>query len=228
MSRFRVSLKGFFQDFNKKFFLRKHYPAEHTLFILKRLYPEVDWRRVDFYEGLPWFTPIVAPYVTAQALPDFYSLSRYRIYLRKFNEDDCQCLADIVHEGYHIWQSMYFLKGYGFGFLRGLMVYYNALYVSHGYRNNPFEVPAYEQEFRFVSFCSRNLLTKPVIKNLDAVEELISANSELVFINHQFKYRGNYLYLFASFLMCLVITVLRPVADVLIYLVSLIARIFLK
>jgi hypothetical protein len=63
---------------SKNFFLKKHQPAESTLQLLHDIYPHINWKRVDFYEGLPWFTSFVAPYVTAQALPNFYSFTRYR------------------------------------------------------------------------------------------------------------------------------------------------------
>jgi hypothetical protein len=124
------------------FFLKRHHILPGTQKLLAELYPGVDWSRVSFYEGLPWFTGFVAPYVTAQALPDFYSFGRYRIYLKKFDESRAQCIADIVHEAFHLLQAMHFLRGYGIGFLRGFMVHYNALFLKYGYRQNPFEVPA--------------------------------------------------------------------------------------
>jgi hypothetical protein len=177
----------------------------------------VDWGRVDFYEGLPWFTPIVAPYVTAQALPDFYSFSRYRIYLKKLDESRAQCLADIVHEAYHITQAMAFWKGYGLGFLRGLMIYYNALYLKHGYRSNPFEIPAYDQEFRFLDYCKRHgfggIIPKVEPEGLRNIER----ETKLVFIRPQFKYEENYFALAGSFILCLIIALFKPVIDVLVF-----------
>ena len=119
------------QLIKNRFFLKKHTPLPSTMELLKNLYPQVDWKRVEFFEGLPWFTGIIAPFVTAQALPHFYSFSKYRIYLIRFDESRAQCLADIVHEGFHVLQAMQFSKGYGLGFLRGLMVYYNALFLRH-------------------------------------------------------------------------------------------------
>jgi hypothetical protein len=201
------------RNFREKFFLKKHTPEQYTLDILQMLYPSVDWRRVDFYEGLPWFTPMVAPYVTAQALPQFYSFSKYRIYLKKFDESRPQCLADIVHEGFHIMQAMHFMKGYGIGFLRGLMVYYNALYATHGYRSNPFEEPAYDQEFRFLDHCSKAGLHGIASDvHSEKLKESLHA-SPLVFEGYQFKYAGNIFALAGSFVMCLGIAVVKPVVD---------------
>src|SRR3954470_8544878 len=103
----------FARDISGRFFLRRHYPLPVTMEVLKHLYPEMDWSRVTFHEGLPWFTPLVAPFVTAQALPDFYSCTRFRIYLRKFDESRAQCIADIAHEAFHILQAMQHARGYG-------------------------------------------------------------------------------------------------------------------
>src|SRR4051812_15651792 len=96
--------KDFFRTAKANFRLKKYEPLPATMHLLADLYPGVDWKRVDFYQGLPWFTPGVAPYVTAQALPQFYSFGRFRIYLTKFDETRAQCLADIVHEAFHIMQ----------------------------------------------------------------------------------------------------------------------------
>jgi hypothetical protein len=166
---------------------------------------------------LPWFTPLVAPYVTAQALPRFYSLGGYRIYLRKFDESRPQCLADIVHEGYHIMQSMHFAKGYGLGFFRGLMVYYNAYYATHGYRSNPFEEPAYDQEFRFLEICSKHGIHGIVDSPAPPEILKIAKEQSLVFPAMKFRYAGNPFALAGSALLCLVIAVVRPIADVLVW-----------
>src|SRR3954467_12050481 len=121
-------ISSLLQSIPDSFFLKKQNPMPSTIHLLHQLYPGVDWGRVDFYEGLPWFTPVVAPYVTAQALPQFYSFGRFRIYLTKFDETRAQCLADVVHEAFHIMQAMHFTKGYGIGFFRGWMLYYIAYF----------------------------------------------------------------------------------------------------
>lgn len=212
------------ETLRQPFFLEKHKVSETTLQLLKDLYPRVDWSRVSFHEGLPWFTPAVAPYVTAQALPDFYSLGRYKIYIKKMDESRAQCLADIVHEGYHIMQAMEFWKGYGFGFFRGMMVYYNALFLKHGYRSNPFEVPAFDQEFRFLDYCQRHGLHGIISKVTPDALKYISNEKTLVFTHYPFKYEGNFFALAGSFFFCFLIALIRPVADVLVF----IARFLVK
>lgn len=200
-------------------FLRKHTPAPFIMQLLKRFYPAVDWTRVDFYEGLPWFAPLVAPYVTAQALPQFYSCSRFRIYIKKFDESQPDCVADIIHEAFHILQYMETGKGYGFGFLRGMMVYYIAFFVKYGYRQNPFEIPAYEQEYRFMKYCHTNGITEIVPDKTIKVFESVDPTSGLIFNTYSFKYDYSKLVLSGAFVFCFFIALVKPLADTLLFLI---------
>lgn len=217
-------LKIVVRDYKSRLFLKRHRISDGTLKLLKVMYPHVDWRRVDFYEGLPWYTPLVAPYVTAQALPQFYSFSNYRIYIRKFDESRPQCLADIVHEGFHINQAMQYWKGYGIGFFRGLMVHYNAYFVTHGYRQNPFEVPAYDQEFRFLAICEKHGLHG--ISSTIYEAEMKNILKELIFTDVHFRYHGNPFAFAGSVILCLLITVARPLGDSIIFLTGLLFSLF--
>ncbi len=217
MKRVWKGLKSLLRSYRSHFFLRKHIPNEATLRLLKILYPDVNWNRVDFYEGLPWFTPFVAPYVTAQALPQFYSFSRYRIYVTKFDESRAQCVADIIHEGFHVNQAMQYWKGYGLGFFRGLMVHYNAYFVTHGYRQNPFEIPAYDQEFRFLDVCEKHGIhgISPRMSDQDLKD--LAMDKALVYKEAQLKYHGNVFAFAGSVLVCTAITLVKPVADLLLF-----------
>lgn len=185
--------------------------------LLHDLYPGVNWSRVDFYEGLPWFTPSVAPYVTAQALPQFYSLGRFRIYLTKFDETRAQCIADIVHEAFHIMQAMHFLNGYGIGFFRGWMLYYIAYFGKYGYRNNPFEIPAYNQEYRFLKFCEDHNIAgiSPAIP--PQAFSAIKSETSLVFPRYHFRYNDNLLLLAGSFIFCGIVTIIKPFIDLILF-----------
>lgn len=216
--RFRLAnLTVFFTTIKNNFFLRKHIPQATTIQLLKNLYPSVDWQRVDFYEGLPWFTPLVAPLVTAQALPHFYSSHRFCIYLKQFDESRVSCLSDLVHEGFHIMQAMLFINGYGFGFFRGLMVYYNALFLKSGYRLNPIEIPAYEQEFRFMQYCEKHGIREIVPKEMPPSLMDIKKESTLVFKSYSFNYKGSLIYLLAGIIFCLLVAFLKPVVDLLLF-----------
>lgn len=226
MEKARGFLKHLLLLGRKNFFLKKHIPLPSTLKLLCDLYPAVDWSRVDFYEGLPWFTPLVAPYVTAQAMPQFYSFSKYRIYLKKFDESRAQCLADIVHEGYHIMQAMQFMNGYGIGFLRGLMVYYNALFYKYGYRQNPFEIPAYNQEYRFLDYCNKHHIAGILPQVIPHALDNIKQEKELVFYKFPFRYKENKLVLAGAFVLCVLIALSRPVADFLVFVMAAVSRLF--
>jgi hypothetical protein len=212
----------------KNFFLKKHIPLPSTMKLLKDLYPTVDWSRVDFYEGLPWYTPYIASYVTAQALPQFYSFGRFSIYLKKFDESRAQLLADIVHEGMHIRQAMHFGKGYGFGILRGFTIYYCAFFLKYGYRNNPFEVVAHNQEFRFLDFCEKHNQHGLIPEiNMDALKN-INEETPLVFKNYKFRYKENYFFLAGSFLFCSLLALTKPLIDGFVFLVSKVIFFFRK
>lgn len=206
-------VKKIINSVNKSFFLKKQTPLPSTIQLLKDLYPTVNWKRVDFYEGLPWYTPFIAPYVTAQALPQFYSFNRFSIYLIKFDESRAQCLADIVHEGMHVLQGMNFWKGYGIGMLRGFTVFYSALFAKYGYRNNPLEIPAYDQEFRFLDFCEKHHQhgIKPKIDTTEL--KTIYTESSLVFKEYRFHYKDNYFLLVVGFLFSLFVAILKPLLD---------------
>jgi hypothetical protein len=210
-----------FRTIQSNFFLRKHKLLPSTLRLLEDIYPAVDWSRVDFYEGLPWYTPSIAPFVTAQALPDFYSFGRFRIYLRKFDESRAQCLADIVHEAMHVRQGMRFARGFGLGMLRGFTVYYIALYMQHGYRQSPLEIPAYDQEFRFLAFCEKHHQhgIHPAVD--PAIFKNIAQETSLVFGKIDFKYKAGLPRLAASAIACVFIALLKPVVDVFAFLIFL-------
>lgn len=217
MKNFLKRVEEIFHSFRNNFFLKKHIPLKSTMKLLEDLYPSVDWKRVDFYEGLPWFTPMIAPYVTAQALPQFYSFSRYSIYIKVFDESRAQCLADVIHEGYHIMQAMQFWKGYGLGFFRGLMVYYIALFQKYGYRSNPFEITAYDQEFRFLDYCIKHGLHGIMPQVPPGAFKNIFHETSLVFKKYPYTYTENYLLLAGSLFFCSLVTILKPFADLLIF-----------
>jgi hypothetical protein len=223
--KWKVTSPGtFFRTVRESFFLRRHYPDQSTMHVLKTIYPGVNWDRVDFYEGLPWFTPVVAPYVNAQALPQFYSLNRFRIYLRKFDESRAQCVADIVHEAFHVMQAMHFRRGYGIGFFRGWMLFYIAHFLREGYRNNVFEIPAYDQEFRFLQACLKHGLHGVVPKVDPEKLKNVVSEKDLLYPSYKYRYSGSFLYLPLSFLICLAVTVIKPFADLVLFVVSFPAR----
>jgi hypothetical protein len=206
--------------YRKNFFRKRHYPSEATMQLLKDLYPRIDWKRVHFYEGLPWFTPPVAPYVTAQALPRSYSLGGFSIYLKQYDEERAQCLADIIHEAFHVMQAMTYGRGYGAGFTRIWMIYYLAEFMRVGYRKNPFEIPAYNQEFRFLSYCARRGIRGILSRVGPGAFADISGETELVHHRSDYKFRGPRVLIVAAFFLCITVSVLKPFADVMVYFIG--------
>jgi hypothetical protein len=125
-----------------------------ALRLLEHLYPTVDWTRVGFFSGLPWYTSLANSFVsvptTAITLPDPLTSGAFRLYLGD-NTDFCDPaqLKVLVHEAYHIHQFMSVGGGYGPGFVRpGFIAYFICLF-HHGYEENPFETEAYAQETAF-------------------------------------------------------------------------------
>lgn len=202
----KPALNKFLEECSNSVFHEKIIPSKKIIDTLKIIYPTIKWERVYFFKGMPWFTIIHSNFITAQALPATYSFSKFSIYLRDYDAESCETLSIIVHEGYHLMQYQKFLKGYGLGFLRAFIVYYNAYYLKHGYRNNPFEIPAYEQENKFYRFCKSNSLLQ---------KESFSVDTCMIVKGVDFKFTGNYFYLFLSLLFNLLIAIIKPIAEIL-------------
>lgn len=213
--------KNFITSITSNFFLRKITPLPSTMQLLKDMYPTVNWNRVDFYEGLPWYTPYLASYVNAQALPQFYSFNRFSIYLRKFDESRIQCVSDIVHEAFHVLQGMRFWNGYGLGMLRGFTVYYGAVFFKHGYRQNPFEIAAYDHEFLFLDFCEKHDQHGIVPEADPTIFKYIKTEKTLVYKRFEFKYKEGLLILIGCFIVSLLAALIKPLIDVLVFLLRL-------
>lgn len=126
--------------------------------VLEALYPTVDWTRVHFFSGKPWY---ILPGYGAITLPEPFSLSKFRIYLGSAT-DFCDkfdqggqlkpnvALNTIVHEGFHILQFTHIAGGLGVGIARPCYLRYIQCHLaSGGYDNNPFEIQASDQDDRF-------------------------------------------------------------------------------
>lgn len=150
--------------------------------LLERLYPTVDWTRVIFLSGLPFWASSATSAIT---LPDPSNGWGFRIYLGD-NTDFCDPddMATLVHEGMHIAQFMSVGGGYGLGFFRPAFIGYFACLFAHGYDNNPYELQAYEQDERFSGCNSLNKVCdcssgEPVF-NEAALHGLVKCNEGLV------------------------------------------------
>jgi hypothetical protein len=153
-----------------------------ALRLLERLYPTVDWNRVTFLSGLPFW---VSSATSAITLPDPIDAWRFRIYLGS-NTDFCQAsdMATLVHEAMHIAQFMSVGNGYGPGFFRPAFIGYFACHFAHGYDANPYELQADEQEDRFNACYGKNpvcdCLTGTPVFDDAALAGLVACDERLV------------------------------------------------
>lgn len=150
--------------------------------LLTKLYPTIDWSRVIFLSGLPFW---VSSGTTAITLPDPIDPWRFRIYLGSQTDFcDPSDMATLVHEAFHVAQFMSVANGYGLGFFRPAFIAYIACHFAHGYDDNPFEVGAYEQESRFRACYKKNAVcdcsTGAPLFSDKALEGLVACNGELV------------------------------------------------
>jgi hypothetical protein len=119
--------------------------------LLDFLYPTVDWTRVRFYSGLPWYVSLFSPNTTGITLPDTVGVSDYCVYLGTATDFCGTGIDTLVHEAFHVAQFMSVSNGYGPGLFRpGFIAYLNCFFANGSvYKNNPFEVQAYAQENAF-------------------------------------------------------------------------------
>jgi hypothetical protein len=212
-----LRLERFLDKYIRTVFPKRVQPSKQLIEMLKVIYPTLDLDRIRFFEGIPWFTRYVAPYVTAQALPDTYSLRKLNIHVKEYDESSPNILADIVHEAYHMVQYERFQNAWGIGFLRSFIVYYNACYITRGYRNNPFEIPAYEQEYAFLRFIATHKLDMRDQYDVATLEHLVD-QTQMRTHEIEYKYEGKFHHLAVSFLFSAAVAVVKPAAELLLLL----------
>lgn len=200
---------------------------ECVLRLLQKIYPTVDWDKVKFYDGLPWYTSTFAPSTVAITIPGTYGVNNIRIYFRDFAPCSCQGLTTIVHEGFHVLQYNDIGTG-GLGWIRLFMIEYLGCTISNGYDNNPMEIAAYEYDAQFRACC--NTLEKPICDcskdppsfNQDALNQLIINCPTLIKENSGFKYNCGFFPAVLGVILVLLIAILLPVADLIFYVITLV------
>lgn len=207
-------LERFLKGYIQWVFPKRVYPSERVMNMLRVIYPNLSLEKIGFYEGIPWFTRYVAPYVTAQALPATYSFRRLNIHVAKYDENNCSVLADIVHEAYHMVQYERFGNAWGIGFFRTFLVYYNACFITRGYRNNPFEIPAYEQEYAFHRFCITHRISPESPYDVETLNRMVD-ETEMRTHFIEYRYEGKFLHLISSFLFTATVAIVKPVIEAL-------------
>ncbi len=133
--------------------------------LLEFLYPNVDWTRVIFYDGLPIWVSTFSSTTVGITLPDPLSLSAFRVYLKDTNfcvdvGNESDAISTLVHEAFHVQQYMASAGGgYGIGWFRpGFFNYLICLFscgTTDENKGNAFEDAAYQQEHCFTA-CRQN------------------------------------------------------------------------
>jgi hypothetical protein len=132
---------------------------DHVRALLERVYPTVDWERVDFYRGWPHVLRRAGFH--AITVPDPHSVDRINVYFTPdaWRPYDRSGVSTIVHEGYHVLQIQEMAGGYGLGLARPFLVAYLAGWAGNGFRysRHPMEEAAYRVAGRPTALFERNI-----------------------------------------------------------------------
>lgn len=199
-------------------------PKEQRL--LTQMYPQIDWKKVEFNTCLPWFMHFT--FAIGSALPASYNGEQVHIHLR--DKDRCSLherLAIMVHEAFHVQQyhdleSM--TKGsWGWGYNRRFMRYYLGWYFQvlyegyfkegltwkeakqQAYRQHPMERTAYWQEGIFRKHIN-TYRGHSVIGFFKEVPRLICTHSQVPAAPKR-------IFHFMGTLLCLLIALSKPLLD---------------
>ncbi len=135
-------------------------------YLLKNIYPLVDWEKIIFYDKMPWF--LTSSFAVGTALPRSFWGKELGVYCRDLGAmSSVQATLIIVHEAYHIYQYEGLKGGINWGLNCRFMRYYFGWYfqtlttaifqkkmpwkqaTAYAYRQHPMEVVAYAQENLF-------------------------------------------------------------------------------
>lgn len=135
-------------------------PSPYMMQVLRKIYPRIDFQRVRFFDGLPWYMRKAAP--VAVTLPATFDTSYIHIYFQQYAEKSPYHQSILVHECFHVLQYFDLANAKGIGFFRWFLVCYFAEYINmlikgviarnfkdltyHAYRHHPMEEPAYDIE----------------------------------------------------------------------------------
>lgn len=198
--------------------------------LLETIYPTVDWSKVKFYDGLPWFTSSFSSGTTAITLPGTYGVNNINIYFKDFDPCSCAGLGTIVHEGFHVLQYNDIGTG-GVGWIRLFMIQYLACCIKLGkncYDDHPMEIPAYEYEEQFLECCKKldkpicDCSTTPPTFNQNALDQLVKDCPDLIRESSGYKYDCGFWSALLATIVVIIIAALLPVIDSIFLLAALI------
>lgn len=188
---------------------------------LEKIYPTIDWKKVKFYDGLPWFTALFAPRTNAITLPGTYGFHNIVIHFKKFDPYTTKGISTVIHEGFHVLQFNEIGTG-KVSWIRKFMIQYLGWCIKLGkncYVNHPMEKEAYEFESRFST--RYKSLSQPICGGTStlptfhpaALAELINKHPSLIqrssgYIPKSFSWST-----FPATLMVVFMTLFLPVMD---------------
>lgn len=159
MSANRCRLAEVARSTRRFFFPRRLDVPDHVWETLERVYPTVDWGRVEFYEGWPHL--LRGRGFRAITLPNPHSVHRINVYFTSdaWRPNTAGGLSTIVHEGYHVLQIQETWRGYGIGLVRPFLAAYLGNWAVNGFRyvDHPMEEEAYRVAGRRTSRYERYL-----------------------------------------------------------------------
>lgn len=190
-------------------------PNTEIYALLQGIYPTIDWQKVRFYEGLPWF--MNGNFANAIVLPATWHTHKIHAYFANYQPSTPSGLSTIIHEGFHVLQ--YQDLGKGFGFLRGFMVCYLAEYFQLFFKNifekghltanqiaydqHPMETPAFRQDSDFRQYCLRNTAISPTQLPLKLVHKHCGYTPKIAFP-----------FLLAGLMTTLTFTIIKPLIEI--------------
>ena len=183
--------------------------------VLRHIYPTIEWQKVRFYKGLPWF--IQGSFVGAIVLPATWGRRGIHVYFRNYRPNSFANLMTAVHEGFHVLQ--YRDLGAGVGFFRGFMLYYLSEYLQLFFKNiknnsrdtanqiayekHPMEVPAFAYEAAFTQYA----IAQKGIIHTDAIPPEFIRNT------CDYKPQINLLYLLMGTSITFIFMLLKPFVE---------------
>lgn len=201
--------------------------------LLAGMYPQVNWKRVEFNQQMPWFLHYT--FAIGVALPNAYRRSLVHVHLRRLDNlspEERWCI--LVHEAFHVQQyyDLNSLDQSGWGYNRRFMRYYLGWYFqtlwvglwrerlpwrqaqNYAYRQHPMERTAYWQEGLFRKYL-RVLQGRSVTDFFAAVPHLVCTHSRVP-AAPSIGFHG------LAILLTLLVSLSKPLLDVCLYPLALI------
>lgn len=199
--------------------------APREVELLSFLYPTVDWSKVRYFRGLPWFAQ--KGFASAMAIPSTYTFNHVHIHFKDFDPKKPYQVIILVHEAFHVLQyhdtnsmNSYFAFGFFRKFLRWYLAWYFKRVIPNifkkrmglsdanydAYRYHAMEIPAYGIEPVFGESMT-NYYLYPRKAYEEKYMKLVQEDSEI-------ESPPNFLLLFFSMCITLSIAIIKPTLEV--------------